>query len=154
MIYLIAAVGKNNELGYKNDLVWRYKNDLLHFKSTTINKKIIMGHNTYLSLGKPLPKRDNLVISRDIVSGGFSNITKEEVINKYLNSEEEVFIIGGAKTYNYFLPYSEKIYLTEINDSKKEVDCFFPIFEKDKFNKTILDNTNEEFTIVLYERKK
>ena len=105
MISLIAAVGKNNELGLDNHLIFNIPGDLKFFRNTTIGKTVIMGRKTYESIGKPLPKRINIVVSNSLKeTDGITIINSfEEVLEKYLNSEEEVFIIGGESLYNYFI---------------------------------------------------
>ncbi len=153
MISIIAVIGKNNELGLNNNLLWHLPNDLKFFKETTTSKKIVMGHNTFISIGRPLPNRENIVITRD----NFDNViimTKEEVLEKYLNTPEEIFVIGGAKIYNYFIDYATKLYLTEVPLSTK-ADVFFPNFNKEDYKKTILKENNDNnitYNHVLYEK--
>ncbi len=155
MISMIAAIGKNNELGYKNNLLWNLPNDLKFFKQTTTSKKIVMGHNTFLSIGRPLPNRENIVITRD----KFDNVTImtfDEVLDNYLNSEEEIFIIGGGKIYSLFLEYANKLYLTEV-PLEAQADVYFPKFDKEEFNIIdSIDNSdkNIKYKHVIYERKK
>lgn len=99
MISMIFAVGENYELGYNNELLWHLKNDLINFKKLTLNKTIIMGRKTFESLGRLLPNRKHIVISNnykiDLEDIKITNDVKE-IINRYENSEEEVFIIGGC----------------------------------------------------------
>ena len=107
MISLIAAVGKNNELGLDNHLIFNIPGYLKFFRNTTLGKTVIMGRKTYESIGKPLPKRINIVVSNSLKeTDGITIINSfEEVLEKYLNSEEEVFIIGGESLYNYFINF-------------------------------------------------
>lgn len=152
MISIIAAIGKNRELGYKNDLIWHLKGDMKYFKKTTLNHTVIMGRNTYESIGKPLPNRENIVISSSNIDGVKTLSDPSLCID---NNSEEVFIIGGASIYKYFIPYADKLYLTEIND-EKEADVYFPEFNKDDFIKEEIEKHIEngiEYTFVIYTRK-
>ncbi len=160
MISMIAAVGKNNELGYKNDLIWHLPGDLKFFKETTLNHKVFMGYFTYLSLPFKLPNRDNFVFTdpqfgEANLKTGFIETNFEEVLEKYLDSEEEVFIIGGAYTYEYFLKYAKRIYLTKIDDSKN-ADVYFPKMDCSLYNETLLKTGSDNsinYKHYLYERK-
>ena len=109
MISMVFAVGENYELGCNNKLLWHLKNDLINFKKLTLNKTIIMGRKTFESLGRLLPNRKHIVISNnyktDLEDIEITNDVKE-IINRYENSEEEVFIIGGASIYKLFEEYA------------------------------------------------
>ena len=132
MINLIAAVGKNLELGKDNKLVWHIPEDLKYFKEITTGKTVVMGRKTYESIGKALPNRNNIVLSRNNIR--LDDVT---VINNYkevLNISDNVFIIGGASIYKLFLPYADNIYLTEIEDTS-ECDSYFPLFDKESFTR-------------------
>jgi dihydrofolate reductase len=157
-ISMIAAIGKNNELGKNNGLIWRLPNDLKFFKETTTGKTIVMGRNTFVSLPKMLPNRKHIVISNTGETFNeevtvCDNMEKAfEEIKKY----DEVFIIGGASIYTQFLPYTNKLYLTEINAEDNTADVYFPKFDKEEWQKTILAvNSDDNITYehVLYERK-
>lgn len=153
MINIIAAVGKNLEIGKDNKLLWRIPNDQKYFKETTINKTVVMGRKTYESMGKPLKNRKNIVLTR-----GKLNIDNVEIVNNYkeiLNREEEIFIIGGEQIYKKFLPYADNLYLTEINASQ-EADTYFPEFNKDLYEKEILkteEYNDIEYSFVIYRKK-
>ena len=158
MISLIAAVGKNNELGYKNHLIFNIPGDLKFFRNITSNHIVVMGRKTYESIGKPLPKRINIVLSSSMkdTDGIIIMSSFEEVLEKYLNSDEEVFIIGGESLYNYFINYADNIYLTKVNASSI-ADKYFPIFNEEEYNQEILgqnEENNLEYKHVLYRRKK
>ena len=157
MISMIASVGKNRELGKKNGLVWRISKDMKFFKNTTMGHKVIMGYNTYKSLPGNLPGREIIVLSYEKIDGNVETAYSiRELLDKYLNSKEEVFICGGASLYNQFIEYANKLYLTEIDDSDIEADAFFPEFNKDEWKRIILDKGEEKninFDICLYERK-
>jgi len=121
-VSIIAAIGKNRELGRDNDLLWRIPDDLKRFKSLTLGHPIIMGRKTFESIGKPLTGRTNLVVSRSSLS--FENALAQA---KKLD-DKEVFIIGGAQIYEQALHYADRLYLTLIDDTK-DADSFFPEYE-------------------------
>lgn len=127
-ITIILATDLNGGIGFKNKIPWSLKDDLKLFKETTMGHHIVMGRKTYESLGRPLPGRTNLVLSR----GGEINNVKcfdnpEKVINfAEANNEKELFIIGGAQIYSLFYPYCNKIYLTLV-ETKIEADTFYNI---------------------------
>lgn len=157
MISLIAAVGKNNELGLDNHLIFNIPGDLKFFRNTTLGKTVIMGRKTYESIGKPLPKRINIVVSNSLKeTDGITIINSlEEVLDKYLNSEEEVFIIGGESLYNYFINYAQNIYLTKVY-ANAVADKYFPSFDENNYNQTLLGENKEnnlEYKHILYRRK-
>lgn len=157
MISLIAAVGKNNELGLENHLIFNIPGDLKFFRNTTLGKTVIMGRKTYESIGKPLPKRINIVVSNSLKeTDGITIINSfEEVLEKYLNSEEEVFIIGGESLYNYFINYAQNIYLTKVY-ANAVADKYFPSFDENNYNQTLLGENKEnnlEYKHILYRRK-
>jgi dihydrofolate reductase len=134
---MICAIGRKNEIGFKNRLLWNLKNDMKHFVQTTKGKTVIMGETTYQSLFiKPLPGRKNIVLTlTDGLEAPGCEISHDlkAVAEKYKNSPEEVFIIGGASIYKQFLPYSSKLYLTLVDDSP-EADTFFPDFSEFKIS--------------------
>lgn len=154
MISLIAVVGKNNELGKNNSLIWHLPNDLKFFKEVTSGHVVVMGRNTFKSLPKVLPNRTNVVLttSLETVPEGviiFKNIN--DVMNKY----KDFFVIGGASIYKQFIEYADNIYLTEV-DKKADADTFFPSFDKTKYTKELIrDNSDDDikYRHVLYRRK-
>jgi dihydrofolate reductase len=128
ILSIIAAIGKNNELGKDNTLLWHMPADMKHFKETTSGHPVIMGRKTFESIGKPLPNRENFVITRDLTYMRDSvNVyhSLEEVLNLFKDKNEEVFIIGGAEIYKQAMPFANKLYLTKV-DSEAEADAFFP----------------------------
>ncbi len=159
MISLIAAIGKNGELGKDNDLVWHLKDDMVYFRKTTLNHKVILGYNTYKSIGKALPQRKNIVLSHHKIND--ENITVyndiKELEAKELNTEEECFIIGGASLYNYFINKADKLYLTLIEDSCPLATVYFPKILNEDYNKEIIENKEEngiKYDFVIFERIK
>ncbi|MEG1009326.1 MAG: dihydrofolate reductase [Clostridia bacterium] len=159
MISIIAAVGKNNELGLNNNLIWNLPSDLKFFKNQTLNSTVVMGKNTYLSLPFALPNRKNIVLSH---INTFKNSdkcivynSKEELMNYINNTKEDIYIIGGANIYNMFIDIVNNIILTEI-DAESTADVYFPKFNKLNFTKVILGNNSDNginYTHVKYIKK-
>ena len=155
-ISLIAAIGKNNELGKNNSLIWSLPGDMKFFRETTINHTIIMGYNTYLSIGKPLPKRRNIVLTSKninindiVVYHNIDDLLKKEISN------DEVFIIGGASIYNSFYSLANKMYLTLIDAEEKDADTYFPNINNDEWKQTLLlenEDNGIKYKHVLFER--
>ena len=135
-ISAIVAIAKNNVIGKDNDIPWYLPADLKYFKKTTLNHHIIMGRNCYDSIGKPLPKRSNVILSRNpffIVSNCYVASSMKEALQVAAdNGEDEAFIIGGAQIYNQSMDYWDKLYLTEV-DLEVEGDTFFPKLNMDKW---------------------
>lgn len=145
---MIAAIGKNRELGKDNQLIWHLPSDMKFFREQTKGHTIVMGRKTFESLPGMLPKRHHVVISRsnpDLDSRVeiFSSI--EDFIDAYKDSEEEIFVIGGAQIYTQMLPYANRLLLTEI-DKEYDADAFFPDFDKDKYTRKILTDITENDT--------
>ena len=156
-IEMIAAVGKNYELGKNNDLIWHFKEDMQFFKKTTTGSAVIMGRKTFESLPKVLPNRRNIVISSN------SEYTAEgaEVVSSIekaieLIKNDKAFIIGGASIYKAFLPYAKAIYLTEIEAECPDADAYFPQFNKDNYTREVLGTSKADetaFSFVKYTKK-
>ncbi len=126
MISMIWAMGRNNALGCKNRMPWHLPADFAYFKRTTLGKPVIMGRKTFESIGKPLPGRTNVVITRDSKFRPQGCITVDSIDKaKAFADGGEAFIIGGAEIYGAFLPVSDKLYITEI-DHAFEADTYFP----------------------------
>ncbi|HEY4502747.1 MAG TPA: dihydrofolate reductase [Candidatus Paceibacterota bacterium] len=132
-ISIIAALSTSNRaLGKNNQLLWHISEDLRRFKELTEGHPVIMGRKTFESIGKPLPNRTNIVITRNpefradslLITSSFA-----EALSKAREREKkEIFVMGGAQIYTQALPFADKLYLTLIND-KKEADTFFPAYE-------------------------
>ncbi len=129
MISLIAAIGKNNELGKGNTLLWHMPADMKHFREITALHAVVMGRKTFESIGKPLPNRRNIVITRD------ANYKQKEVeivhslagvLDLFPDQKEEIFVIGGAEIYKQTMPIADKLYITRIDAEDKNADAFFP----------------------------
>jgi dihydrofolate reductase len=129
MISLIAAIGKNNELGKGNTLLWHMPADMKHFKETTMAHPVIMGRKTFESIGKPLPNRRNIVITRDVKYKAPGVETAQSIsgaLEKLPDTNEEIFVIGGGELYKEFMPIADKLYITHIDAGDKDADVFFP----------------------------
>ena len=126
MVSLIVAIAQNGVIGDKNALLWNIKEDMRRFRTTTTGHPVIMGRKTFESIGRPLPKRTNVVITRGDVQfeGCVMAHSLEEAIAKF-PAEEEVFIIGGAQIYAQALPLVDKLYLTIVHRDY-EGDTSFP----------------------------
>ncbi len=129
MISLIAAIGKNNELGKDNTLLWKMPADLEYFRKITSLHAVVMGRKTFESIRKPLPNRRNIVITRDV------NYKREgievahslsEVLDMFPDKNEEIFIIGGAEIYKQTMPIADRLYITHIKGEDTSADSFFP----------------------------
>ncbi len=139
---LIVAVAENGVIGHNNQLIWHLPNDLKQFKRLTTGHCIIMGRKTFDSIGKPLPNRTSIIISRNTdfqIEGCITVNSLENAIMEAKKIEnEEAFVIGGAEIYRLSLPIVDKIYLTEVHYAY-EGDTFFP-----KIDKTIWKETHRE----------
>ena len=153
---IIAAVGKNNELGKNNDLLWHLKEDMKFFKETTMGHKIVMGRKTFESLPRLLPGRDHIVLTRQNLQIPNVEVYHDtlDFLKAYKNFDEEIFNIGGATIYKELLEHADKLYLTEIDD-EKEADVYFPDFKKEEYDREILASYSDgiSFKHVLYKRR-
>ncbi len=157
----IAAIGKNKELGRENSLLWQIPSDLKRFKKITLGHPIIMGYKTFESIGRALPDRTNIVLTRvkpqeEMESVIFANSPQEALsLAEKADGSKQVFIIGGGQIYKLFLPLTDKLFLTEI-DAEAEADVFFPEFENE-FKKTKEGKWQEEngirFRFCTWEKK-
>lgn len=130
MISLIAAIGKNNELGKGNDLIFKLPADMKHFVKLTSGHPVIMGRKTFESLPNgALPKRRNIIITRDKNYTG-KNIevvhSLEEALALFAGKKEEVFIIGGAQIFKESMPVADRLYITHVEAEDDGADVFFP----------------------------
>lgn len=169
VISLVVALDINNGIGKDNKLLWHLPNDLQHFKKLTSGHTVIMGRKTYESIGRPLPNRTNIVLTRDAeylkdnepdsvyVYNDFDDLLYE--IDSYAE-DEEVFVIGGAEIYNLFFPYADKIYATRVYDFF-DADTFFPPICQHDWDielKSIIfneadDKNKYDHTFITYKRK-
>ena len=127
-ISLITAFDPNQVIGYKNQLPWYLPQDLKYFKQVTYGHTIVMGRKTYESIGKPLPNRNNIVVSSSLSLPPTPNlevIQDPQTVLDLTDTSTPVFIIGGSSIYQYFLPYAQTLYITHIHQTF-EGDCAFP----------------------------
>ena len=129
LVSIIVAVAKNNVIGKDNDIPWYLPADLKYFKRTTLNHHIIMGRKCFQSIGRPLPKRTNVVITRNpyytVTNCLVAHSIEEALGMAYDNQEKEAFIIGGGEIYKQSMDLADKLYLTEV-DLEVEGDIVFP----------------------------
>ena len=133
MINIIAAVAQDRAIGFQNKLIYWLPNDLKRFKSLTTGHTIIMGRNTFLSLPKgALPNRRNIVLSRTVTDFPGCDVypSLEEAL-AHCAKDEDVYIIGGASVYTQALSMADRLCLTEVDDTPKEADTFFPEYKAD-----------------------
>ena len=164
MISIIVAIAQNRAIGKNNKLLWRLSTDLKHFKTLTSGHAIIMGRKTFESIGKPLPNRTNIVITRsDKVSDDASVLVADSIdkaieLAKQADGADEIFIVGGGNIYEQALSITDKIYLTEVKVSI-EGDTYFPELSTDEWQEVSRvayqkDEKNEyDFDIVELVRK-
>nr|AIA16059.1 Dihydrofolate reductase [uncultured bacterium] len=154
---IIAALGKNRELGKGNELIWRISPDLKRVKTLTTGHPIIMGRKTFESIGKPLPNRTNIVITRSnmCIDGVliFDSLDKAILAARAVD-EEEIFIFGGSSVYAEALPNVDRLYITRIDATDNTADVFFPdysAFTKEIFREEHPEH-NPPFTWITLER--
>ena len=162
MITIIAAIGKNNELGKDNQLLWHLPEDLKYFKKMTLEHPIIMGRKTYESIGKPLPNRTNIVVSRKenwFEEGILIVPSIKDAIKHAKKINEQIFIIGGGNIYEQTIDLADCLKITQV-DFQTEANAFFP-----KIDENIWQKTNEihhskdekhayDFSFQTWERRK
>lgn len=142
---LIAAIGKNNELGINNGMIWHLPQDLKFFRKETSGHTIVMGRKTFESLPGKLPKRHHIVISKsnpklDEDIEIFDSI--ESFMDAYKDCSEEIFCIGGGMIYTQMLPYANRLLITEI-DAQATADVYFPKFDKSGYKRQVLSDITE-----------
>jgi dihydrofolate reductase len=163
IISAIVATAKNNVIGKDNQIPWYLPADLKYFKKTTLNHHVIMGRKSFQSIGRPLPKRTNIVITRN----AFFTATGVQVVHSIdealhkalLQGEQEAFIIGGAEIYRQSMPYWDRVYLTRV-DLEVEGDTYFPELDPEEW--TCVSSEPQEpdeknkfpYTFEVYERIK
>ena len=165
-IALIAAYAQNLVVGIDNKLPWHLPEDLKYFKRITTGKAIVMGRKTYESIGRPLPNRTNIVISRNpdfkadgvvVVPSIEAAIEHAESVN-LINGEDEVMIIGGATIYEAALPQADRLYLTHVH-AEVEGDAYFPkadftqFEEKGREDYQASETNPYDYSFVVYDRK-
>jgi dihydrofolate reductase len=151
ILSLIAAIGKNNELGKKNDLLWNLPVDMKHFRETTRGHTVVMGQKTFESLGidengkqigRLLPDRRNIILTQDKdfeKEGAEIVYSVDETMNllsKTAKEGEEIFVIGGGQIYKLFIDFADKLYITHVDESFPDAEIFFPAIDQTKWEKT------------------
>ncbi len=141
MINIIVACDKNNVIGNKGKIPWHLKCDFANFKKITSGHTVVMGRKTFESIGKPLPNRKNIVLTkdRDWKADGVTVLYDPNVV---LNLKEDIFILGGEKIYSWFSTVASKYYITRVN-ANTEGDAFFPGIPED-YELTFKSETFEE----------
>lgn len=156
MISLVVAMGDNHVIGKDGWMPWNLPEDLKTFRAITLHHAIVMGRNTFETMGKPLPKRHTYVVTNN---KGFhyhhDNVQIindfDALLNHYKHSEEILYVCGGAKIYTYALPYVDEMWISLV-DEHYEGDTFFPIFDKGQF---IVETKEKKagFTLIHYVKK-
>ena len=169
IISIISAIGKNNEIGKKNDLLWSLPEDMKHFRKVTTGHPVVMGQKTFESLkrdengkqvGRTLPNRRNIILTQEETF----NVPNTEVmrsidelmnlLQKTTNENEEIFIIGGGSISKAMIDKADKLYITHVNETFPDAEIFFPEINENKWQKIksekyLKDNLNKydlEFT--------
>ena len=159
MINMIVATSSNNQIGINNELPWHISEDLKYFRKVTNGKTVLMGRKTFESIGRPLPNRRNIVLTRDphFAHEGIEVVHSIKEALELCHAEENMFIIGGGEIYAAFLPYADYLYITLV-DKVIEGDTSFPEY-KDLFS--LIESTpgtgpsedGTTFTFTIWERK-
>lgn len=160
MISIIVAVADNGVIGDKNSLLWHISEDLRNFKRITTGHPVVMGRNTYLSLGRPLPGRTNVVVSRTAARiEGCRVVRSLEEAFALFPADEEVFVIGGAQIYAQTIGMADRLYITRV-EHDYEGDTSFPVWNRSQW-RLVSDERFERgekypypFVIEVYERVK
>ncbi|MEQ1593278.1 MAG: dihydrofolate reductase [Thiobacillaceae bacterium] len=159
-ISVIAALAKNRVIGIENRLPWRLPEDLAHFKALTLGHPILMGRKTFESLGRPLPGRTNIVITRNADYSKEGCLVADSIPAALALCAEvdEVFFIGGAELYAQVIPFADRLYLTEV-DIEAKGDAWFPDYDRGAFREVSREPHMGEkgdllgFDFVVYEVK-
>ena len=162
MLSIIVAVAENNVIGKDNKLIWHLPEDLKRFKKLTTNHTIIMGRKTFESLGRVLPNRKHVILCNDmqmdVQDENIEILEDISMLDKYINEEEEHFIIGGATIYKLLMPKAQKLYLTKIHE-EFEGDVYFPVINESEWNEVersqgLKDESNPyDYEYITYVRK-
>ncbi|MDP3766003.1 MAG: type 3 dihydrofolate reductase [Nanoarchaeota archaeon] len=158
IISLIAAIGKNNVIGKDNSLPWKLPEDMKRFKELTSGKPVVMGRKTFESIGKPLPNRTNIVITKNKnykAKGCIVVHSSDEALNA-AKGNKEIMIIGGEQIFKEFLPIANKMYLTFI-DADFDGDAYFPEYKKNEWKEVQRkehESNNYKYAFVNLERRK
>jgi dihydrofolate reductase len=158
MISFVVAMDKNRGIGKNNDLPWYLPDDLRHFKKVTMGKPIVMGRKTYESIGKPLPGRENIVVTRDASYKAEGTTIIHSVDEVLSRKADEICVIGGTEIFKMFLPAADRLYITEIHETF-EADTFFPELDEEQWEEvsrnagTVDEKNKYPHDFVVYEKK-
>ncbi len=159
-VTIIAAIGRNRELGKNNNLIWHLPEDLQFFKKNTIGKPIVMGLNTMQSLPRKLKDRKYIILSNKKIDLDDDMVlvhSIDELVDYIKTLKEEVMVIGGASVYNQMIDFADKMLLTEIDAECKDADVFFPDFSKKDWDSEVLSThttpENISYKHLVYKRK-
>jgi dihydrofolate reductase len=159
MISFVVAMDENRAIGKDNTLPWHLPADLQYFKKVTMGKPIVMGRKTYESIGKPLPGRENIVVTRHLEYKA-EGTTIVHSIDEVLKKEaEEICVIGGTEIFKMFLPVADRLYITEIHDTF-DADTFFPKLNEEVWTEvsreagTVDEKNKYPHDFVVYEKNK
>tara|TARA_B100000287_G_scaffold291163_1_gene274538 strand:+ start:246 stop:740 length:495 start_codon:yes stop_codon:yes gene_type:complete len=159
-ISLIAAFDKNQAIGKNGDLPWHLSSDLKHFKNITTGNTIVMGRKTFDSIGRALPNRKNIVLTRNLKwqFEGVVTINNVNEIFEICENDSEIFVIGGAEIYNAFLDIATKMILSYVETEVKDADAFFPKFKSENWKimdeSEIIKEENDDFSYKIITLKK
>jgi len=159
-ISLIVAMDDNRVIGYKNKLPWDIPSELKYFRETTKGKPVIMGRKTHESIGRPMPHRLNIIITRDAnyKSDGCVVVNSKEDAVKAAGNSDEIMVIGGAQIYKLFLPIANRLYITKVHGTF-DGDTYFPEFDESewvKVKENLVEKSDENkysYTILVFDRK-
>ena len=165
-IVLVAAIGENNVIGREGQLPWRLKSDLKHFREVTINRPVIMGRKTYVSIGKPLKDRTNIVLTSDLglIAPGTVLATSLDAALAYARKDaerrgvDEIMVIGGSDVFAAMMPQADRLEITHVH-AAPEGDAFFPPFDLKIWREVARSkhsagpDDDADFTVVTYLRQ-
>ena len=157
VLSIIVAVSENKAIGRNNQLLWHLPDDLKYFKKITSGSTVIMGRKTWESIGRPLPNRRNIVVSRKLslsdaeVYGSLNDAIDAATKGSVAITERqpEIFIIGGAEIYRQALPLADKVYLTVVNQTISDADTFFPEIDPSQWVETECEQVEYGKRVVL-----
>lgn len=153
MIALIVARSKNNVIGKNGEIPWDIKGEQRQFKELTTSNTVIMGRKTYEEIGRPLPNRLNIVVSKSTNYFGENLITVDSLEKAINYAKGNTFIAGGYNLFKEAIELVDKMYITEVNLNIEDGDVFFPEFNEDDFTKTLCEENNM-YKRLIYNRKK
>lgn len=163
LISLIAAASENNVIGKDNWMPWNLPAELAYFRATTRGKTVIMGRKTFDTMGRPMPNRHNIVVSRnaDLKIEGVDVVTsvEEAIESAKADNLDEAFVIGGEQIYRLALPHADRVYLTRVHTDIEGGEAFFPEFDEAEWAKVKEERHEPDaenalaFTTMVFERK-